>query len=184
MFFFFLMFIIIIIISLKTNFRLMRFTFLAILMSCYIVYITDVVFSKTHRICASKVISKIMGQQSPITSIEVPHALESGCRIYANAWHYDGNDPCPLVISLHWTESSRGWWDSGHAYILAEDNPEQTTFPSHLSWWEHLACQTHKGDRIRLLKGKFISLPSIRSLRHFQNHWLVKGHLLPFYIRN
>ncbi len=129
----FLMFIIIII-SLKTNFRLMHFTFLAILMSCYIVYITDVVFSKTHGICASKVISKIMGQQSPITSIEVPHALESGCRIYANAWHYDGNDPCPLVISLHWTESSRGWWDSRHAYILAEDNPEQTTFPSHLSW--------------------------------------------------
>ncbi len=130
--------------------------------SCYINVMLcrlNRVFSKTHGICASKIISKIMGQQSLITSIEVPHALESGCRIYANAWHYDGNDPCPLVISLHWTESSRGWWDSGHAYILAEDSRVQTTFPSHLSWREHLACQTHKSDRIRLLKGKFINLP-------------------------
>ncbi len=94
--------------------------------SCYINVMLcrlNRVFSKTHGICASKIISKIMGQQSLITSIEVPHALESGCRIYANAWHYDGNDPCPLVISLHWTESSRGWWDSGTAECKQHFHP-------------------------------------------------------------
>lgn len=115
-------------------------------------------YYNTHGICASKVISKIMEQQSLLHSWKCQMPWSPAWRIYANAWHYDGNDPCPLVISLQWAESSRGWWDSRHAYILAEDNPMQTTFPSHLSWWEHLTCQTHKSDRMRLLKGKFINL--------------------------